>query len=221
MLRHLLGLPLLVFGATAALAQDDAMCRSGLFPDESQFALARVGGRDRAYFNSDEDGCPLANTADCRTDTYLVPGDTIVISRNRGRFACAFFPDDAGGTAGWIETKRVLLQPLKTQQPLEAWLGKWTSSGNPTVRFRKDLGALRVEGEAFWPGPPGSHDWPSTHEGAIAGRVELTGYRVSYRDENLCEVRFTLLGDFLIASDNRRCGGANVSFSGVYSRVQH
>ena len=29
----------------------------------------------------------------------------------------------------------------------------------------------------------------------------------------------TLLGDLLIAGDNRQCGGMNVSFSAVYRRV--
>ena len=218
MLRHLLALPLLAFGASAALAQDDAMCRNGLFPAEKQFAVARIGGSDRAYFYSDEGGCPVTNSADCSTKSYLVPGDTIVFSRIRNRFVCAFFPDDSGGTAGWIEMKRLLLQPHDTRALPEAWLGDWTSSGNPVMRFSKDLGALRVEGEAFWPGPPGTHDWPSTHEGSIAGRVEVTGNKGFYRDEDLCEVRFTLLGDYLVANDNGQCGGANVSFSGVYVR---
>ena len=217
MLKHLLLLPLLVSGATAAMARDDLMCRNGLFPDEKQFAVATIGGKDRAYFFDDTDGCP--NTlGECRTGSYVLPGDTVVFSRIYKGFACAFFPNAQGGTAGWVELKRLQLQPLDTQPALEDWLDRWTSGGNPAIRFFKDLGALSVTGQAYWPGPPGTHDWPSTHEGAIAGRVELSGSKGFYRDEDLCEVRFTLLGDYLVASDNRQCGGANVSFSGVYRR---
>lgn len=209
---------MLVLGANAALAQDDPTCRGGLFTDDTQFALATVGGKSRAYFYDDNDGCPVTDSAKCRTSSYLVPGDTVVISRIRTKFACAFFPNDKGGTAGWIETRQLLLQPRDTREMPKAWLGGWNNSGNPQIRISKDLGALRVDGEAYWPGPPGTHDWPSTHIGEIGGRVELTGNKGFYEDENLCEIRFTLLGDYLVAHDNRQCGGANVSFSGVYVR---
>ncbi len=216
-LRRLLALPLLAITATSAWGQDGAMCRNGLFPNEKQFAIAKIGGTARAFFYDDTDGCPN-RSGECLTSSYLNPGDTVVFSRIRNGFACAYFPDDEGGTAGWVDMKHLLLQPRLTNPPIEAWLGRWNSSGNPTLEFSKDLGALRVRGETYWPGPPGTHDWPSTHEGAIAGRVDVSGHKGSYRDEDLCEVKFTLLGNFLIASDNRKCGGANVSFSAVYTR---
>ena len=164
--RYLLALAGVACGASAALAQDDdAMCRNGLFPEESRFALATIGGKDRAYFYDDAQGCPEKG-GECRTSSYAVPGDTVIIGRMRGGFACAYYPGDRGGTAGWIEARRLFLQPLASRQPLDAWIGAWSSAGNPAIRFRKDLEVLHVEGEAFWPGPPGTHDWPTTHEGA-------------------------------------------------------
>jgi hypothetical protein len=33
-----------------------------------------------------------------------------------------------------------------------------------------------------------------------------------------CRVRMRRLGSFLLVEDNRRCGGINVSFSGIYQR---
>lgn len=219
-MRSLIALPLLALTATAAFAQDGATCRNGLFPDEKTFATAVIGGKGRAYFHDDTDGCPSAG-GNCRTQAYLTPGDKVVFSRIRNGFACVYFPDAQGGTAGWVDMKHLLLQPLRANPPKEAWLGRWNSAGNPSLEFSKDLGALKVDGEAYWPGRPGTHDWPSTHEGTIAGRVDVSGHKASYRDENLCEIRFTLLGDFLVASDNRKCGGANVSFSAVYQRSEN
>jgi hypothetical protein len=35
-------------------------------------------------------------------------------------------------------------------------------------------------------------------------------------DEFACKVAMQLVGKFLIVSDNLNCGGANVTFSGVY-----
>ena len=217
MLRHLLALPLLAASATAAFGQDDPTCRNGLFPAEEQFALARIGGKDRAYFLNDATGCPAEGDR-CRTTAYLVPGDTVIVSRLSDGFACAFYPDAGGGTAGWVDAKRLFLQPLVNRQPIEAWLGEWRSAGNPVLRLSKRVGTLHVSGEAYWPGPPGTHDWPTTHEGAIDGPVKFAGHKGSYADDDMCEVRFTLLGAFLIAADNQQCGGANVSFSGVYTR---
>jgi hypothetical protein len=37
-------------------------------------------------------------------------------------------------------------------------------------------------------------------------------------DENDCQVTTQLVGKVLVVGDNLHCGGANVSFSGVYQR---
>ncbi|PEQ14103.1 hypothetical protein B2G71_00305 [Novosphingobium sp. PC22D] len=217
-IRKLIALPLALMGAQAALAQtDDPMCRNGLFPSEPPFALARIGGKERAYFQSDMDGCPWKGDA-CRARAYVVPGDVVIINRTRDGFACAFYPSSGGGTAGWIDSRRVELLPAPASPPLAAWLGTWSSEGNPTVRFERKLDTLHVSGEAFWPSPAPTSDYPSIHIGEIAGEVQVSGRLGHYADDAMCEVRFTLLGDYLIAGDNRQCGGVNVSFSAVYRR---
>lgn len=218
MIRSLIALVLSTAGASHALAQDAGDCRNGLFADQPTFATATVGGRDRLYFLEDREGCPGAGQA-CRTRSYLVPGDSVVISSIYNGFACGFFPNATGGTAGWLDTRFLLLDRRDTGQPRSAWLGAWQGSGGADLRFDAKLDALDVSGTAFWPGPPGTHDYPTIHFGEIAGPVETTGHTGSYRDADDCAVRFTLLGDFLVASDNRRCGGANVTFSGVYTRA--
>jgi hypothetical protein len=37
-------------------------------------------------------------------------------------------------------------------------------------------------------------------------------------DENDCQVTLQLVGKRLVVGDNLHCGGANVSFSGVYQK---
>jgi hypothetical protein len=213
-------LPVLCLGA-APPEDFDPMCRDGLFTSTPPFALARINRTaERAAFHDDSDGCPWEGR-DCATKAYVVPGDTVIISRARNGFACAFYASKGGGTAGWLPTRQIILTPIDTRTRPERWAGSWSSEGNPRLTFTERFGRLTVTGKAWWPGPPGTHDWPSTHEGEIAGPVAIRGHTGSYgEDENLCEVRFTLLGDYLLAHDNGNCGGANVSFSSVYRRAK-
>lgn len=217
-LRHLIVPLLLALGITAAHAQDDAMCRNGLFPSEPPFALARIGGSERAFFEDDMHGCPWRGSG-CRTRSYVVPGDVVIINRTREGYVCAFYPSKGGGTAGWIASRRVELLPNPTSPPLAKWQGDW-SDGASDIVMRLDGGTLRVTGESYWPGPEPGEMYPSIHIGELDGTIEPVGQRAHYEDDNLCEVDFTLLGKYLIAGDNRQCGGVNVSFSGVYRRTR-
>ena len=149
-----------------------------------------------------------------------MPGDVVIINRTRQGHVCAFYPSPGGGTAGWIASRRVELLPNPTNPSLARWQGNWSSEGVSDVRIRLVGGTLQVTGESFWPGPEPTKMYPSIHIGELDGTIEPAGQRAHYSDDNLCEVEFTLLGDFLIAGDNRQCGGVNVSFSGVYRRTR-
>lgn len=216
MIRYALVAPLLLAGTTAARAEDD-WCRNGLFPEEPPFALARVTGKGRAWLLDDMDGCPDKGAA-CRSRNSLKPGALVVISRTHGGYTCAFLPNRSGGAAGWVDSARLEAVPVANAAPPTAWLGTWASGDNPVITFRDEGGALHVEGEAYWPGPRATRRYPTVHVGMIDGAVALTGNRGAYADDDLCEIAFTLLGPLLVAGDNGKCGGFNVSFSGVYAR---
>jgi hypothetical protein len=77
---------------------------------------------------------------------------------------------------------------------------------------------LMVEGEAAWPSfVPSNEDRPGgPNIGEIDEAVTINANRASAQQ---CEISFTLLGDVIVAADpKRQCGGANVSFTGVYRR---
>jgi len=104
----------------AALAQDTT-CRNGLFTKGDGFRQAQVTAK-RAFFHEDTSGCPQEGT--CRTRSYVIEGDSLVIGRSMGGFVCAFFPNDAGGTAGWIEASRLRILPtsaLALGRRVERW----------------------------------------------------------------------------------------------------
>jgi hypothetical protein len=78
-------------------------------------------------------------------------------------------------------------------------------------------GAIAAEGGAIWEGDrPGA-----VHMGEFSGEATPTGGVLTYRgeEENDCEVTIRRRGPYLVVSDNLRCGGVNVTFSGVYVKV--
>lgn len=63
-------------------------------------------------------------------------------------------------------------------------------------------------GNAIWQGPGDPHFGSFTLEAPLGSDV------VGLSDE--CEVQIRKVGNFLFALDNKRCGGMNVSFDGLY-----
>lgn len=209
---------LAVLGAVAlpaaAQAQDDSLCRNGFFPREAPFSLARVNVDRRVYFHSDMGGCPAAGDT-CATNAYLVGDDEVIVGKLRDGFACAYYPPS--DTAGWIWLDRIEFVPAAQEPDPDDWAGHWQGRGDNTLTITH-LGhaRLRIEGLAFWPArqPPEGY---SVHVGELVGRLDHLGTRARF-DDSGCEVNFTLLDDYLLAGDNNGCGGANVSFTGVYTR---
>lgn len=200
----------------AAQAQDDTTCRNGLFPTEAPFSLARVDWPSNVYFHNDYDGCPAAGE-DCVTNSYLIANDEVIISKLREGFACAYYPPS--DTAGWIKLDRIVFVPADNNPEPDDWIGDWHGRGDNMLTITHEGRArLAIEGMAFWPSrePTGRY---SVHVGELSGRLHHLGPRGRYDDSNLCEVNFTLLGDYLLADDNNRCGGMNVSFTGLYQRA--
>ena len=210
----------LAAGLPAAALAQDTTCRNGLFAQQEGFAQARVSEPRRTFFYEDMDGCPTrAGALDaCRSNSYVIEGDMLVIGRSLGDFVCAFFPNDVGGTAGWIRRNRLTILPTDTAPALGRWEGDWTDGAAADVTILSKDDRTYILGNAFWPARPEENDWPTIHIGEVDGRIAITANRATYGDDDLCELELTLLRDFLVIADNRKCGGMNVSFSGVYMR---
>ncbi|WP_370178018.1 hypothetical protein [Alteriqipengyuania sp.] len=203
--------------APAAAAAQDTTCRTGLFTQGEGFRQAQITAK-RAFFYKDADGCPQASG--CRSNSYVIDGDNLVVGRRIGDFVCAFYPSTQGGTAGWINIGALHIRPLDARPPLARWLGAWSDGMSADVDILSKDGRTYIVGEAFWPARPEENEWISIHIGEVNDRLAIAGHRATYADENLCELELTLLPDFLLIADNRKCGGANVSFSGVYTRAR-
>src|SRR3954452_7724575 len=83
-------------------AADPVLCRNGSFAaQEATFGLAKVTGAPRTYLRSDMPPCP-DDSAGCRGQAYVVPGDTVLTGAASGQYVCAFFPARTGGSTGYI-----------------------------------------------------------------------------------------------------------------------
>lgn len=227
-LAALLGAALLL-AAQPARAQDSPCF--GIAAEDAALAAATVAaGSTRLYFQA----APVPKAAPGRA--FLVAGDVVVISRRQGDFACASYLNGQGqATAGWLPMQA--LQPISAPPvpAMQAWAGRWQGSRSLGQRIDIVAGkaALRVEGSATW----GSDDPERVRRGgintgslqaetvpqggALAFATDKSDRTVPYDqgDPLECRARMMLLGPYLVVQDNLRCGGMNVSFSGLYRRT--
>jgi hypothetical protein len=219
--------PLLLLLATNAFAFDAAdfdlrACRNGFFPSEQKdIRLMRVSRMPNAYFFGDDAGrgCPEKGDI-CRTRLSVVYGKEVLVNKRRSGFLCAYFPVDNGdGNAGWISEQDLVSEPSPdSNPPLKGWAGRWMR-GDDVIKLRLSGKSLAGHGNAYWPAKNvfpenlGGFDAESRPIGDHAEFVEDAG------DSSGCKVTMTLVGTYLVVSDNHVCGGMNVTFDGIYSRA--
>jgi len=195
-------------------------CREGFFTrDSKEFSIGVVKGAKTArsyFYGDDRDDCPRA--ANCRQKAFVVGGDEVIVNRSFDGFSCAWYvPKKGRPTVGWIPTSDLSLRDLLPGGASKAWLGEWTYGDNGIEFTENKLpGNLNVTGNATW---IGLND--NVHVGEIDGRYEPKNGVINYSDgddEYDCKMTMRLLGSYLIVADNLKCGGVNVTFSGIYRR---
>ncbi|HLL99739.1 MAG TPA: hypothetical protein VK400_01685 [Pyrinomonadaceae bacterium] len=217
---------LLLFTTIQTFAQlegnPENLCRSGFFPRESAaYRLASVKGakNEKVYFYGDErSACP--DGKNCRMKSYLIPNDEVVVSRTFGRWACSWYqPKKGSETVGWIAVDKLDFRETNQNPALADWLGAWNYAGENRIEIGKSKtnGSLAITGNAVWRGLGDNiHTGEIDDESKPAGNELKIGADAESEDE--CQVTMRLVGKYLVVSDNLRCGGVNVSFSGVYRK---
>jgi hypothetical protein len=215
-----------LFATTAVFAQVEGnpenWCRNGLFPSEStDYKIARVKGLsagEKAYFYDQADNCPAAQT--CRLKAYLVPDDEVIVSRTYGNFACVWYePKKGAETVGWIPSKNLDYRAVDSNPAAAGWIGEWKYYDNSiSIAAGKNAGSFDLTGSALWRGL-GDNVHVGDFEESAKADGNLLKIGEGENDEDGCRVSLRRVGRFLIVSDNMRCGGVNVSFSGVYRKT--
>lgn len=215
---------LLACGYMSAAAQHDGdpenWCRAGGFTRyDGDFRIGSAKGNRASRISFYNDLKPECPGESCREKAYIVPGDKVVVAGEYKGFVCSWYTPVRGlPTVGWIKSSDLTLSSPSTRTSLSSWLGSWAYADN-TITFtnNKLRGWLNVTGEAFWRGLG-----DNIHIGEIDDRVEpkrnIVNVGAREYDEYACKATIRMIGTFLVVRDNMNCGGANVTFSGVYRR---
>ena len=174
----------------------------------------------------------------CWEKAYVVAGDRMIVSGSVGDFVCAHFvaPRKRGKEtfneivrAGWLTSADLAPEPA-AKPP--AWTGDWTRvEAAIAIRAGRQPGMLTIKGDAtFGSLDPDRVKRGAVNMGEIAGEAKPLDGELSFAmgdkgaipvtkaDETDCKVWMRRVGPWLLVEDNRQCGGANVSFSGLYTR---
>jgi hypothetical protein len=228
---------LVVLAGVSASAQTDAAICGGVGEPADALVVAKVAAREggRAIFLRNGDAsapaCP-ADTAACRQKAYVVDGDLLIVGKSLRDFVCATYISGKGfGHSGWLPKNAVATIAPQHSIAREKWIGRWRAPEQTiTVRPGPTTDTLAISGEATY----GARDPDRVKRGAVnIGEFEVTahipgdafaftpsdGKAVRYDPKSDdCGMRLRLQGEYLIAMDNQKCGGLNVTFSGVYRR---
>ncbi|AVO45558.1 hypothetical protein [Phreatobacter cathodiphilus] len=226
-------MPLAAAGAAKAGEGD---CFSDDFTAEAelQAAVVRNDGTRLSYVKNAQDqaGCPAAGEA-CRERAYLVPGNAIIVAKRHEGFRCAIYLATNGQSrTGWLPEAGLMTLP----PPLAPdWSGRWRAGREQSITIRRNGATWEIDGDAtYGAGDPERMRRGSVNIGSLSATLPRSDRggptavaftegpdRTLAYDEGeptACRVRMQLVGPWLVVSDNRQCGGFNVSFSGIYRR---
>jgi hypothetical protein len=229
----LLSLVLFAESASAYDADDPNNCIGNEWDDQRALVVARVTAKPRLNFIKspyDDDfkaeTCPAA-TAACRKKSYLVPGDLVLVGRTRGDFTCVSYQSPLAKkqiwTSGWLP--RAALTPVAPMASpgVSDWIGSWDHPhGSIEIKPGGIGGRLQVDGVMVVPTAQDFHTGAIEAQ-AMPGKDSLAflndgWFPFETKCDDGCRVRMQRIGEWLLVEDNSGCGGAGVTFTGLYRR---
>jgi hypothetical protein len=161
----------------------------------------------------------------CNTDDLCIVPATVPLNAGRegiemGRnqsWVCVAVPGKRplDVWVGWLPEKR--WQQTDFKQDLKDWTGVW-QNGHAKLKINlTETQQLSATGHALWIGGAMgiSHFGDFDITGMPDNGVLVTSSSGSEEDVS-CQIALRLVGKFIFAADNRRCGGMNVTFGGMY-----
>jgi hypothetical protein len=156
---------------------------------------------------------------------YLLRGDQALFDAEgaQGPLVCSAFIDARGHkTEGWL--------PSSAIKPVVApphWEGKWRRDEAAEIEItRSKTSGLELSGEATHGAGGATHvgELEATLDSHLSAQAfsldAMSGEQRSYdkAGESDYAVRLRQFGPYIFVVDNGRCGGADVSFTGMYAR---
>jgi hypothetical protein len=178
-------------------------------------------------------GCPSAESA-CQLKAFLVSRDEVLVSQTDGPYVCATYKAQNGiVTRGLLPSAALQIIPPEPASA-QKWEGQWRRDSDAEILLKSHEDEVKVSGNATWGGSDRQrvkmgaiHTGELDGSGKPRGQLLAVGYdpdRTSFPPPedaapDICAAQLHLHGRYLLVEDNNRCGGLNVSFSGLYIRV--
>lgn len=166
--------------------------------------------------------CP-SDGKECQTKAYLIKGDTVVTGTTEGDYVCSGYITARGDMLlEWLPAASLEAAPADQQKPTD-WIGKWHVYGND-IEITAKGDALAVDGDATWTRSD------NVHVGEVHGVVMPGNEQIAFATNGEkavpfsqggpdgCAIKMIRRGLYLVVEDNYKCGGLNVSFTGIYKR---
>jgi hypothetical protein len=215
--------------ASAYDPYDPGNCNGIEWDDKRALVVEKVTARPRVNFIKspyDDDfkaeACPAATDA-CRRKSYLVTGDLALTGKTLGPFTCISYQVKKQVWAtGWLPSTALAPVAPMASPKISDWLGTWDHPGGGVEITRGEGGKLHIEGVMLIP------VGKATNNGVIAAEATPQNDTIAFvedgsvpfenLDEQGCRVRMQRIDPRLLVEDNDGCGGAGVTFSGLYRR---
>ena len=196
----------------------DRECRPQLALGTS-LELWRVAGRRPIPFIAGGEAgadCPGPGPV-CTLSGQAPPNAPVVVTGRAGPYACAAFVGPAPAlhvARGWLPLAG-LARVVRGKSI--RWVGEWRAEAAQSIAIRaRRRSSLSVYGIASWGADdPARVAAGQVNSGELIARGSPRGDRLDLADGD-CTARMWRLGPYLVVADNGRCGGMNVSFTGVY-----
>jgi hypothetical protein len=213
--------------ASAYDALDPANCNGADWDDKLALTVSKVNAEPRVNFIKspyDDDftaaACPAATKA-CQKKSYLVTGDLVLVGTTRGDFTCVTYQAPLAKkhvwANGWLPSAALTPVTPMPSPTMSDWIGSWCNPGCRIDIKAGDGGKLHIDAEGLF---PTAHDF---HNGAFKAEVAAHDDTIAFADDGSnygdgCQVRMQRIGPWLLVVDNAGCGGAGVTFTGLYRR---
>jgi hypothetical protein len=195
-------------------------CRYGTFVNDWPNYNMAIVTAQKSFFRKDDTTLLKPSSQDvacpenevCKTKSYVIKGDLVIVAYKYGDFICSWYPRKEGPE--WLSLSDVKFLSSDNDSTVFDWVGKWSQGKdiNFTLSRTNKPDELKVSAYACCVGY-------SMNFGEIEATSKINGNKVVFHDEVMdCTFSLMLLDQVILAKDNNQCGGANVSFSGLYNR---
>lgn len=184
------------------------------------FEIKADAGQQRVYLFNRTERCPGEQPCASRQKSFLVAGDVVFAGPPARGFRCAYYGTAKGKiVAGFVPIEN--LESLSEDNGLsqEFVTGSWAYDDDTIAIKPAGSGQVAGEGHATY------QTATTINEGDFSGQAPIqTGQKeLVFKDgegDTACIVTLRRRGPYLIAEDNSMCGGMNVRFNGIYTRVR-